>query len=821
MRPVEWTFLALTLVFAALVGPAATQAQITGTTTRLTTDPANHFGPAISGNFVCYTELQGSEDVYCYDRAKGTNFQVTTATGVTQQILGGVSGNTVVYTETGAASTVKVCLLDPTTDTCIAGSPYAISDGAASVPSIDGSLVAWQDSSSGNLEIWAEDLSTGAKAQITNSPGNPSTNPNVSGRNIVYSTSLGAVCQVFVTDFDTLATTQITTSASGCNSLPDIYGNYVVYQANRDGDQDIYVYDLSTSVETRIALAGLQQNAHVSGDWVSFESLSTTNISSILLYQISTGEVFQAVQATTASQSATLNDIDGLNLVFNSSAAGQLDIYLFQFTVPQVPLTITANNASRPYGAYADPPFTVSYSSNGAPITPDPTQISSTLVCTSADTPSSAAGASYPITCSGLTSSYYAITYVPGILSITQAPLTVTANNAARPYGANNPTFTGTIVGLQNGDSYPVIFNTIATPSSPVGNYPIVPAVGQTSNSIQNYAITIINGTLTVFQEPTSLTVTLAPTSIMVGLSSTATLTLTAPDMVIPIDPSVLAPLTLTSPVLSDILTNGGTCTPVPAATPGLAGCTIGITSVEPNGRTLNAAFAGTTDLGPSTGSADLIVTASLLSQQSCISSDFRNVAVPGGSYIWFNSIFRVRDVSKQLINLSFYQSSVQFQYTDPSGNVVSVNQPLPDAHIVIDPNATTASTSFDPVNNVWLTTIPWDLDDNSFLTGLPWLVPSAGLPADVEPVTMCGTFASDVADIDIGWRWAAAAYSSFSSDNTTLGVKPMDTDFDNPGTNRDLAGTPENYKQFVIPGARGKGGKNYTGSYSRSAIIE
>jgi hypothetical protein len=51
-----------------------------------------------------------------------------------------------------------------------------------------------------------------------------------------------------------------------------------------------------------------------------------------------------------------------------------------------------------------------------------------------------------------------------------------------------------------------------------------------------------------------------------------------------------------------------------------------------------------------------------------------------------------------------------------------------------------------------------------------------------------------------------------------------MDTDHDNPGapgSNRDRAGTPENYKQFVIPGARGKGGKNYTGSYTGSASIE
>jgi hypothetical protein len=152
---------------------------------------------------------------------------------------------------------------------------------------------------------------------------------------------------------------------------------------------------------------------------------------------------------------------------------------------------------------------------------------------------------------------------------------------------------------------------------------------------------------------------------------------------------------------------------------------------------------------------------------------------------------------------------------------VVTVNQAMPDAKIVIDPSVTTASTTFDAINNVWITTVPFDLDDAAFLTGLPWLVPAGGIPGDIEPVTFCGTFASDTAGVDIGWRWAAAAYSSFSSDNSVLGVKPMFTDHDNPGTNRDLAGTPENFKQFVIPGARGRGGKNYTGTYSRSAFIE
>jgi hypothetical protein len=41
------------------------------------------------------------------------------------------------------------------------------------------------------------------------------------------------------------------------------------------------------------------------------------------------------------------------------------------------------------------------------------------------------------------------------------------------------------------------------------------------------------------------------------------------------------------------------------------------------------------------------------------------------------------------------------------------------------------------------------------------------------------------------------------------------------PSANRDNAGTPENFKPSVIPGARGKGRTNHTGSYSGSAFID
>ena len=65
-------------------------------------------------------------------------------------------------------------------------------------------------------------------------------------------------------------------------------------------------------------------------------------------------------------------------------------------------------------------------------------------------------------------------TSVTGTVSQVAVPaaLTVTASNASRAYGAANPVFSGTIVGLQNGDNIMATYATTATASSPVGTYP-------------------------------------------------------------------------------------------------------------------------------------------------------------------------------------------------------------------------------------------------------------------------------------------------------------------------------------------------------------
>jgi hypothetical protein len=97
-----------------------------------------------------------------------------------------------------------------------------------------------------------------------------------------------------------------------------------------------------------------------------------------------------------------------------------------------------------------------------------------------------------------------------GTLMVNPAALTITANDVSRPYGATNPVFTAAFNGFVNGDTPTAVTGTptlatTATASSPVGSYPIVPAMGTLSAT--NYVFSsFTNGTLTV--SPAALTVT-------------------------------------------------------------------------------------------------------------------------------------------------------------------------------------------------------------------------------------------------------------------------------------------------------------------------
>ena len=89
---------------------------------------------------------------------------------------------------------------------------------------------------------------------------------------------------------------------------------------------------------------------------------------------------------------------------------------------------------------------------------------------------------------------------------VTPASLTVSANNSTRKYGQSNPSFSGVITGIQNGDNITATYASAASPASLVGSYAIIPTLSDPDSKLGNYTITLNNGTLTV--TPASLLVT-------------------------------------------------------------------------------------------------------------------------------------------------------------------------------------------------------------------------------------------------------------------------------------------------------------------------
>ncbi|MHB8330073.1 MAG: MBG domain-containing protein, partial [Acidimicrobiales bacterium] len=178
-------------------------------------------------------------------------------------------------------------------------------------------------------------------------------------------------------------------------------------------------------------------------------------------------------------------------------------------TVGPAPLSVSAPSPTLPSGGAA-PALCPTYS--GLVDGDTPASLSAQATCTTSASKSSPVG-DYPVTCSGASDPNYAISYVAGTLSITKAPLTVTANDATRYFEAPNPTFVPSYSGFVLGQdlassavSGSPTCSTTATGSSPPGTYPITCATG--TLVAKNYSFAFVAGTLTVTKAPTVLSAT-------------------------------------------------------------------------------------------------------------------------------------------------------------------------------------------------------------------------------------------------------------------------------------------------------------------------
>jgi hypothetical protein len=256
-------------------------------------------------------------------------------------------------------------------------------------------------------------------------------------------------------------------------------------------------------------------------------------------------------------------------------------------TVSQGTQTITFPAiASRAYGSA---PFAVTASSSAGSSYPVTITVQSGLAVINAGVVTLTGAGTVVLQASQAGDANYSAATTTQSFQVTPAPLTVTANNATRAYGAANPAFNGTVTGAVGNDSFSESFTTAATTTSAAGTYPIVPAA--TGAQVASYNVTIVNGTLTVSGVSTTTTLS-APPSAAYGAS-----------------------VTLTATVISTAGTPGGIVTFYSGATSLGTGtlnssngvATLSTTTLPVGTDTLTATYAATGNFGASTSAASSI----------------------------------------------------------------------------------------------------------------------------------------------------------------------------------------------------------------------
>ncbi len=238
-------------------------------------------------------------------------------------------------------------------------------------------------------------------------------------------------------------------------------------------------------------------NANVVAYNLYYGVASQTYTNKVTVGAVTNATITGLVAGATYFFAATASD----NLGLESDFSNEVPYYVGPV------LTVTANAASRPYGA-ANPVLTGTLTGvqSGDNIT--------AIYSTTADATSPVG--SYAITVTLVDPDNelgnYSVSTNNGTLTVTPAALTITAGDAARVYGAANPAFTASYSGFQNGETLPTSgvtgspsLTATATAASPVpGPYPITAAAGTLAAA--NYSFSFANGQLTLAKATTVAT---------------------------------------------------------------------------------------------------------------------------------------------------------------------------------------------------------------------------------------------------------------------------------------------------------------------------
>jgi hypothetical protein len=290
---------------------------------------------------------------------------------------------------------------------------------------------------------------------------------------------------------------------SGCSGLADSGFDIVYDYANSHYSVTKAPLTVAADGQSRpYGSANAPLTATVSG-FVLGQNLATSGV----------GGAAACTTAATASSpvgsytiSCTQGTLSSANYSFGPFVPGTL-------TVTKVALTVTADAQSRPY-ASPNPPLTATLSGFVLGQSLATSGVTGTALCTTTVTQSDPAGG-YPITCTQgiLSSTNYSFgPFVPGTLTVTKVPLTVTADDQTRPYGSANPSLTATLSGFVSGETLAgsdvtgtAACATTATSSSSGGAYPITCTQGTLDSADYSFG-PFVPGTLSITK--VALTVT-------------------------------------------------------------------------------------------------------------------------------------------------------------------------------------------------------------------------------------------------------------------------------------------------------------------------
>jgi len=228
----------------------------------------------------------------------------------------------------------------------------------------------------------------------------------------------------------------------------------------------------------------------------------------------------------------------------------------------------------------------------------------------------------------------------------------------------------------------------------------------------------------------------------------------------------------------------------------------------------VNVTYVYTLTANGCTNTQNLVVTVNPVSTtvncviSNSITQNFNGTSIPAGRYIWFNSSFNPGSLGSGTGSVTITVTNTKINFT---AGGVQYSLDVPDARIRFDALTLIATTDF--VNNVWETAVPRSFTNYIFMNGLAYQVP-VNFPGNISNVVWTSNISINKTGISLARRWSAAVYTSFAA-SSGVNVKRISDPLLSLYLNNDVAGAPQNFKSFLVAGAKGNGGTNYTGSFT------